>query len=339
MSNRLYPCSVSDPLGEGANSGLLGQGALPWPSVIAERHFPKNISISGFYATDELSAAHFMVATLSDPDNGMDEQEHEQMALHLSYLLFRIKIAGYVTAREVNELHQKAQSIPVIGSVIFSLSTLPGEVASLAGMLHSLSKGARLADTLNLPPHLKKQLLNWANTRGATGSVSAKKAFKQSIKLVRIQGQLHFEVPANAKAKLFKIGGKTATNLIHIPAYNAAQVLKSRVPITASAYGSRGVGRVIISNTAGGLWSMGPQAIIDAATADSFNDFMHKSAYSQPANILAIAAGIILIPATASAVVVLGITTATGVLIQVVMSDDFTGWNRSIGNFLTGSSE
>ena len=265
MSNRLYPCSVNDPLGERTHSGLLGHGTLPWPSVIAERQFPTDISISGLYATDELSAAHFMVATLSDPDNGLDAQEHEQMALHLSYLLSKVKVTEHVTTSEIEKLHQKAQSIPVIGPVLFSLSSLPSTTATLAALVNTLTTGARLVDLLDLQPSLKQQLVNWANTRGKPGSISARRAFKQRIKIVRLSGQLYFEIPTNARAQLFQIGGRIGANTALLPLHQAAQALRSRVPITSNAFSSRGIGRVLVGPTASGILTLGPQAAIDAS--------------------------------------------------------------------------
>ncbi len=338
MSNRLYPCSVSDPLGEGTNSGLLGQGQLPWPSVIAERHFPTDISISGFYATDELSAAHFMVATLSDPDNGMDVQEHEQMALHLSYLLSKIKAAGYVTAREVMELQQKAETIPVIGPALFSLSSLPGTTAALAAFINASSKTERLVDMLDLPPNLKQKLINWANNRGKPGSISAKRAFKQKIKLIRIQGQLHFEVPANARAQFYKFANHAATNAARISVSQAAEALRRRVPLTSRAYSSRGVGRILTGTTAGALLSVGPQAIIDGASSKDMGEFMHKSAYSQPTNILSIAIGAAVGFASLSAVAAIVVIVVAGVAIHFLMNVGEYSINDRIGDALTGAS-
>lgn len=338
MSNRLYPCSVNDPLGEGTHSGLLGHGTLPWPSVIAERHFPTSMSISGFYATDELSAAHFMVATLSDPDNGLDAQEHEQMALHLSYLLSKVKVAGYVTAREVKELHQKAQSIPVIGPALFSLSSLPSTTAALAGLIHAPFKAGRLVDMLDLSPELKRQLVNWANTRGKPGSVSAKRAFKQRIKLVRIQGQLHFEVPANARAQFYTIGGKTASNAIKLPIYQAAEALRRRVPITPSAYSARGIGRILTGTTAGALLTVGPQAIIDGTSSNGFNDFLNKSAYSQSTNVGIIILSSVVGLAGLSAMATIAIVIAGGIIIHALMNMGEYSANERIGDALTGTT-
>ncbi|MCF5777568.1 hypothetical protein GIV40_10770 [Pseudomonas poae] len=338
MSNRLYPCSMNDPLGEGTHSGLLGHGTLPWPSVIAERHFPTSMSISGFYATDELSAAHFMVATLSDPDNGLDAQEHEQMALHLIYLLSKVKAAGYVTAREVKELHQKAQSIPVIGPLLFSLSSIPGEAAALVGMLHAFNKGTRLAELLDLPSDARKKLTNWAITRGTPGSISAKRAFKQRIKLVRLGGQLYFEVPANSRAKLYKISERMRANHILLPVHQAAQSLRRRVPITSNAYSARGVGRIVAGTTAGAILAVGPQAIIDATESGNMDEFLHRSAYSQPTNLASFAIGAIVATAVSSAVVAIVVALGVGYIVQLFLSYEEWELNRKFGNLLTGTT-
>lgn len=337
MSNRLYPCSVNDPLGEGTHSGLLGHGTLPWPSVIAERQFPTDISISGFYATDELSAAHFMVATLSDPDNGLDAQEHEQMALHLSYLLSKVKVAGYVTVREVKELHQKAQSIPVIGPALFSLSSLPSTTAALSALAHASFKSAKMSELLDVPPGLKKQLLNWASSRGAAGTTSAKRAFKNRIKLIRLQGKLHFEIPANARAKMYKLGSRNAANIIHLPVYHAAQSLRKRIRVSNNNYSSRGVGRYLTGGPSA-ILTMAPQAMLDAAEAESLNEFLRKSSYSQPTIIggiiLGAAAGVLI---GGSAIVVISLGIAATIIVSSLMSDGVTGWGTGLGDFITES--
>ncbi len=339
MSNRLYPCSVSDPLGEGTNSGLLGQGALPWPSVIAERHFPTDISISGFYATDELSAAHFMVATLSDPDNGMDAHEHEQIVVHLSLLIEKIKVAGYVTALEVKEPHEKALSIPIVGPLFFSLASIPGEAAALVGVHNALSKGVILAEVINLPPGLKNQISIWATTRKTPGSISAKKTFKQRIKLVRLGGQLYFEVPASARAQLYKISERMRANHILLPVQQAAQSLRNRVPITSKAYASRGVGRVVAGTSSGAVLAIGPQAIIDAMASENMNDFLHKSAYSQPTNFASFTLGVVAAAAFSSAVVAILAALGAGYLIQLILNNDDWELSRKFGDLLTGANQ
>ncbi|SDT86855.1 hypothetical protein SAMN04490197_0126 [Pseudomonas orientalis] len=260
------------------------------------------------------------------------------MALHLSYLLSKVKAAGYVTAREVKELHQKVQSIPVIGPALFSLSSLPSTTAALAGLIHAPFKAGRLVDMLDLSPELKRQLVNWANTRGKPGSVSAKRAFKQRIKLVRIQGQLHFEVPANARAQFYTIGGKTASNAIRLPIYQAAEALRRRVPITPSAYSARGIGRILTGTTAGALLTVGPQAIIDGTSSNGFNDFLNKSAYSQSTNVGIIILSSVVGLAGLSAMATIAIVIAGGIIIHALMNMGEYSANERIGDALTGTT-
>ena len=54
-------------MGLGGQDGLLGQGDLPWPSVVAARTYAK-MDVGGLYSADDMSAAEFLVAELQSSE-------------------------------------------------------------------------------------------------------------------------------------------------------------------------------------------------------------------------------------------------------------------------------
>ncbi|SDK88994.1 hypothetical protein SAMN05216189_105620 [Pseudomonas delhiensis] len=319
--------------------GLLGEGELPWPEVVAARAFPSQINIGGEYATDDLSGAAFLISELENPDNEMSAEETEDSIALLILLFARLKQSAKVSASELESLRKRAEAIPYIGSPLFGHANLPGTLAGVAGVLHARLLSKRLIDLLDIPDKLKKELLNWAKNRGQSGSRSARKTFHRRIKLVYKKGHLLFEIPATETAKLYRIAGKTGAEFVHVPAYNSMQALRSRTPIDGTAYGSRGVGKLLTGTASNGLLAFGPQAIIDAYGSSSWDDFMHRSAYSQPTNAAAFVVGTLAATAIGgTAIVGILIGLSIGVAVQIIMSDDMTGWGRDIGDSLTGKN-
>ncbi|MNJ42164.1 hypothetical protein D3C77_371190 [compost metagenome] len=104
----------------------------------------------------------------------------------------------------------------------------------------------------------------------------------------------------------------------------------------SAAYGQRGVGRVFAGNVAGPLLAFGPQLVIDINDSANAEEFLRKSAYSQPTNALVFASGLLIGTAGMAAVVAIPIMLVAGVAIQLIMSDSGTGLGTSIGNYLTG---
>jgi hypothetical protein len=97
------------------------------------------------------------------------------------------------------------------------------------------------------------------------------------------------------------------------------------------------VGRVLVGNAAGPLLAFGPQLVMDIRSSESTDEFLEKTAYSQPTNGLVFASGVIIgATVSAPAVVVIALGIGAGLLIQVVMSDEVTGWGTSFGDVLLG---
>nr|WP_256218697.1 hypothetical protein [Pseudomonas sp. NBRC 111130] len=335
--NRIYPCTAADPMGLGGQDGLLGQGDLPWPSVVAARTYGR-LDIGGIYSADDLSAAEFLIAELKSPETELSADEAEEYALLLRSLISKIEVSAKVTKDQVLAIKKKAESIPTVGPLLFGTANLPGTLANVGGLIHAASKSTKVEDLLDMTDATKKQLKKWAASRGKPNSVSASRAMKGRLKLVRVGGNLYFEIPANTRASIYRLPGPTGGGHVHIPAYNTAKALRATAHVDGAAYGSRGVGLALTGKTAGGLLAFGPQAALDWSSSTSVEDFAKKSAYSQPTNALAFAAGVAIGTVTAPAVVVITVSILAGLAIQLVMSDDVTGWGTDLGDFLTGKN-
>ncbi|HYQ51712.1 MAG TPA: hypothetical protein VES70_14975 [Pseudomonas sp.] len=322
-------------MGTGGQDGLLGQGDLPWPSVVAARTYGR-LDIGGIYSADDVSAAEFLIAELKSPDSELSADEAEEYALQLRALISKIESSAKLTKDQVLALKKKAESIPIVGPLLFGTANLPGTLASVGGLIHSASKATKVEDLLDMTDATRKQLKKWAASRGKPNSVSASRAMKGRLKLVRVGGNLYFEIPANTRASIYRLPGPAGGSHVHIPAFNTAKALRATAHVDGAAYGSRGVGLVLTGKAAGGALAFGPQAYLDWSSSTSVGDFATKSAYSQPTNALAFAAGLAIGTATAPAVVVITASILAGLAIQLVMSDDVTGWGTDLGNFLTG---
>ncbi|MEL7941656.1 MULTISPECIES: hypothetical protein [Pseudomonas] len=334
MSGLFYPCTREDPMGLGPQ-GLLGEGELPWPEVVAARAMPSRINIGGEYATDDYSGAMFLAGELASADSDMSEEEAEESLALLVFLFGKLKQAGKTSAKEMEALRKQAEAIPVVGPLLFSASNLPGTVANVAGMMHAGLKTKRVVDLLDIPDKLKKELATWASTRGRSGSRSARKTFHRRIRLVHVEGNLKFRIPATETARLYRVGGEVVGDLLQVPAYDTLKDLRSRTYIDAKAYGTRGFGKVLSSNAVGAALSFGPQAYIDASNSHSVGEFLEKSAYSQVGNVAAFTAGFVVASLVAGpAVIVIGISLIAGAGAQFTV--ERFGADKAIGDFLTG---
>lgn len=99
MKDGFYPCTAADPMGTGSQQGLLGKGSLPWPSVVAARAFPLSLDIAGTYATDDLSAAEFLINELSSPEAELSPEETEDYYTTLIFLFAKLKKAPNVVEK------------------------------------------------------------------------------------------------------------------------------------------------------------------------------------------------------------------------------------------------
>jgi len=154
--------------------------------------------------------------------------------------------------------------------------------------------------------------------------------------LVRMGGNLYFEIPANSQASLYRLAGRGGN--LHVAAFNTAKAMRAMAHIDSAGYSSRGVGKVLTGAKLGGALAFLPQAYLDATEAKSVSEFFQKSAYTQPTNALAFGVGVLVGGATGPAVVVIAVSLGAGLAIQFFMSDDFSGLGTALGNFLTGKN-
>ncbi|MFJ4353085.1 hypothetical protein ACIPZ5_19545 [Pseudomonas sp. NPDC089428] len=333
--NSFYPCTAADPMGVGPEDGLLGDGALPWPRDVAARAFPSLVDIGGSYAIDTISGAEFLIAELSNPESDLSETEAEEYLALLCSVLGKIKSTGAAGGEQFLALKKKAELIPVVGPLLFSTTNLPGTLTSVGVIVHSGTQATKVENLLDLSDATKKQLKRWASSRGKPGSVSPRRAFRGRIKLVTKGGNLFFEIPATEKAKIYRVAGKVAGDVIHLPAFGTSKELSRLAHVDNNGYGQRGVGKVL--GKAGPALAFGPQFVMDVHDATSVEDFFKRSAYNQPTNAAAFAAGWAIGTFVGGpAIVVLAVGWVAGVLVQLVMSDEQTGAGNAIGNFLTG---
>ena len=333
--NRIYPCTAADPMGTGGQDGLLGQGDLPWPSVVAARTYGR-LDIGGIYSADDMSAAEFLIAELKSPDNELTADEAEEYALQLHSLISKIESSAKVTKDQVLALKEKAEAIPIVGKLLFGTANLPGTIANVGALVHAASMSTKVENLLDMTGDTRKKLKKWAASRGKPNSISASRALKGRLKLVRVGGNLYFEVPANTKASIYRLSGAVVGSHAHIPAFNTAKALRATAYVDGAAYGSRGIGLALTGKLSGGVLAFVPQAAVDWSESTDVTDFLKKSAYSQPTNGLAFAAGVAIGMASAPAVVVITVSIFAGLAIQLAMSDDGLGWATDLGNFLTG---
>ena len=332
MSDLFYQCTRDDALRQ---QGLLGQGTLPYPEVIANRFIPR-IDVGGEYATDELSGATILAANLADPNNETTQDEALE-DLHLLIMLFgTLKQKGQATAAELEDLRKRAEAIPVVGPLLFSPSNLPGTLASVGGVLHATSQTKRLIDLLKVSGSIKREIIAWsaAQARGVHRPLS-KAARKRGVRIFYRNGKLTLRVPAASIAPYYHINPTISTGRhIHVPAQGGRQTLNTRVTPDSKAHSARGVGRILTGGTAGAVLAFAPQAVMDARESDSVGEFLEKSAYSQVGNAAAFAAGAavaIFFAGPAIGVIALGI--GVGALAQAGVSH--FGVDKMVGDLLT----
>ncbi|WPN32511.1 hypothetical protein QMK54_12550 [Pseudomonas sp. P5_109] len=335
MDERFLPCTVANPRGTRQQAGLIAGGNLSFPSEIASRSFPMPQNFAGYYATSDYNAAMFLAHELASPELDMSPSEAQESLQLLRSLIRNLGTAANVSVEALKELQKAAQSIPEIGDLMFSPANLPGTLVSAGTSVAAFSKSKSVVDLLDLSAADKKKLIKWANSRGTASSTSAKKAFKGRIKLIRVAGQLHFEVPITAQAQSYKVLSQVGAQVAHLPAYGTKGALNQRAMLHAG--GATGGLKFMTGNTVGVALAIGPQAYLDYSSSTTMDEFYKKSAYSQPTNIAAFAGGVIvtiaLTSASAPLVVVLMLGWAGGMVVQSVMSK--SGADKQIGDFLT----
>lgn len=289
MDERYLPCTVANPRGTRQQAGLIGGGSLSFPSEIASRSFPAPQNFAGYYATNDYNAAMFLAHELASPESDMSPSETQESVQLLRSLIRKLSVAMDITVEALKELQRTAEAIPEIGPLMFSPANLPGALASAGTSVAAFSKSKSVIDLLDLSAADKKNLIKWANSRGTANSTSAKKAFKGRIKLIRIAGQLHFEVPITAQAQSYKVLGQVGQQAAHLPVYGTKAALNRSAMLHSS--GAAGGLKLMTGNTVGFALAVGPQAYFDYTSSASMGEFYTKSAYSQPTNVASFAVG------------------------------------------------
>jgi len=342
MDERFLPCTVANPRGTRQQAGLIAGGNFSFPSEIASRSFPTPQNFAGYYATSDYNAAMFLAHELASPELDMSPSEAQESLQLLRSLIRNLGTAANVSVEALKELQKAAQSIPEIGDLMFSPANLPGTLVSAGTSVAAFSKSKSVVDLLDLSAADKKKLIKWANSRGTASSTSAKKAFKGRIKLIRVAGQLHFEVPITAQAQSYKVLGKVGQQVAHVPAYGTKTALNKRAMLHAE--GAVGGLKFMTGNTVGVALAIGPQAYLDYSSSTTMDEFYRKSAYSQPTNVAAFAAGVVggglvtiaygvAAVGAAPLVLILAVGWGFGLVAQKGMS--YTGVDQKIGDYLT----
>ncbi|RMN36173.1 hypothetical protein ALQ48_04452 [Pseudomonas coronafaciens pv. zizaniae] len=333
MDERLLPRTAAMNRGPTRQAGLLGQGQMTFPS---ERPAPRTsalMTFGGYYAIDDFSAAMILISELKDPESGLNETELKSSVLFLNDLIANMKNASEVSAEALANLQKEAISIPVVGPLLFSTSNLPGTVAGVGGVISAALKTKKVSDLVDLPPGLQKTLNKWAKTKGSENFSTVNKKFKGRLKIIRINGKLHLEVPLTAEAIKYRIFGANAGRAVHIPTTGTAKALNSSARLHSK--GARGVPKLIGGNIIGLALAVGPQAYMDAKSSNSMGEFLDKSADTQPTNLAAFGAGFIatvVIGTSAPLVIIIAAGITAGMAAQYFMGE--SGWDKSIAERL-----
>ena len=334
MDERFLPCTVANPRGTRSQAGLIGGGSLPFPSELASRAIPAPPNFAGYYATSDYNAAMFLAHELASPELEMSPSEAQESLQLLRSLIRNLSSAKDISVEALQELQKTAAAIPEIGSLLFSPANLPGTLVSAGTSVAAFSKSKSVVDLLDLSAADKKKLIKWANSRGTANSTSAKKAFKGRIKLIRVAGQLHFEVPITAQAQNYKVLGRVGGQVAHLPAYGTRGALNQRAMLHAK--GATGGLKFMTGNVVGFALAVGPQAYLDYTSSASMGEFYRKSTESQPTNVAAFAGGMIFTAIAgalgAPLVIVLAVGWVGGTAVQAYMGS--SGTDKEIADYL-----
>lgn len=341
MSNFLRPPTSASMRCERRQPGLLGRGQQGFAGESAMDFYMQPGQFAGEYATDDYTAAVYLVHQLSSRDEDMSPDEFRSAALLLRELLQKLKSATNVSVEALQALQKAAEKIPVIGTLMFSGGNLPGTIATAAGGIMAAARARKVTDLLDLTAEQKSKLNAWANSRGAPGAQSASKTFKGSIKIISKKGQLFFEIPVTAVARHYKILGEVGSSVAHVSVGNTKAGLTQRAHLHAN--GATGMLKLMGGNSVGAALAVGPQAFLDYSSSTTGTEFYNKSVYSQPTNIVSAAVGVgsgyalagaaalFAVPA-APLVVVVAVGFVAGMVVQWAMVD--FGVDKVIGNAL-----
>lgn len=341
MSRFLLPPTTGSLTCERREPGLLGSGQQGFAGESAMDFYMQPGRFAGLYATDDYTAAVYLVHQLSSRDEQMTTDEFKSAALLLRRLLKKLQSATNVSVEALQTLQQAAEKIPGIGSLMFSGGNFPGTLSTAAGGIMAAAQSRKVTDLLDLTSEQKAKLHAWANSRGEPGAQSARKTFKGSIKIIAKEGQLFFEVPVTAVAKHYKILSAVGPSAAHIPVGDTRAALNTRAQLHAN--GATGTLKVMGSNPVGFALAVVPQGYLDYSSSTTATEFYNKSVYSQPTNIASFAAGVgagyalatattlLAVPA-APLLVVVAVGFLAGLGVQALFIE--TGLDKKIGNAL-----
>ncbi|RZI60166.1 hypothetical protein [Pseudomonas syringae] len=323
MGNFLTPPTSASLRCDRGQTGLLGKGLQGFVGESAMDFYMQPGQFAGEYATDDYTAAVYLVHQLSSRDEQMSPREYQDAALLLRGLLQKLKHAANVSIEALQSLQKAAEDIPGIGSLMFSPANLPGNIASASGALIAAAKARKVTDFLDLTADQKSKLHKWANSRGTPGAQSAGRTFKGSIKIIAKNGHLFFEVPVTAVAQHYKILGEVGQSVAHIPVGNARAALNQRAPLHAN--GATGGLKILSGNPVGFALAVGPQTYMDYSSSTSAKDFYNKSVASQPTNVASFFGGM---AGGAAVTLAYGALAAGAAPLAVVL---VVGWGAGLG--------
>jgi hypothetical protein len=334
MSNFLTPPTSASLRCERRQPGLLGVGQQGFAGETAMSFYMRPPSIAGQYVTDDYTAAWLLVYQLSSPDEEMSPAEIEASVLLLRELLQKLKEATNISVEALQSLQKAAEDIPIVGSLMFSGGNLPGTIASASGLVMAATKSKKVSDLLDLTKAQSKKLHKWANSRGGPNAQTAGKALKGRIKIIREAGQLYLKIPLTVDARDYKVLGTIGRTAIQIPIDQARSTLNKSVHLHAN--GASGNLKVMTGSVLGFVLAVGPQAYLDWNSSTSKQDFLRKSAETQPTNLASFVVGAVATAALGAAgaplIVVLGVGWLAGLGAQAVMAH--TGWDKEFKDYL-----
>lgn len=126
MSNFLTPPTSASMRCERRQPGLLGRGQQGFAGESAMDFYMQPGQFAGEYATDDYTAAVYLVHQLSSRDEDMSPDEFRSAALLLRELLQKLKSATNVSVEALQSLQQAAEKSLRLGHSCFHGAICPG---------------------------------------------------------------------------------------------------------------------------------------------------------------------------------------------------------------------
>lgn len=342
MSESRFLCTAANRQGIWPDPGMLGRGYMAFPDASAPE-FRGGASIGGYYSIDDYHAALFLAHELADPNLVIDPDEALEKADLLHDLIQKVQRGGRITLEQLSALQKAAQSIPEIGPLMFSPTSLPGTMVTAGTLVAAASMSKPTHQLLDLTNARKKALQQWSRAKGKARVEGARKLAQGGVRLVTLGGKRYLEVPVTAKASRYLIGGMIPGSSTLLPVNATRASLTQRAMLNAQ--GARGALKLATGTIAGTVLAVVPQGIVDYTNSANLRDFLRRSTYSQPSNIAAVAAsGMVAAFLTKGLVICFGISlpfiwpiiggTLTGYLIQNWM--EVEGYNKKFGDYIWG---